>query len=215
MTRTLTAGMQTEVAAQRGTIAYFIQLDSSGGTIRITTAPVDVAWDSQTWEGIGGLLSFGGVEEGPEASGQGVQLTLSGVDQTIIAALLNNDVRGREVRIWLAHISDLGAVVADPAEIFRGFQNDDYRISETRDPVQAGTVTVETRIQSRLSVLAQAIAVRTNEISHNDMLKRASLTTGDTFFRNVGAVVGGDIRWGMPWPYHIGNNPSRGTAKKR
>lgn len=213
--RTLTAGMQTEVAAQRGTIVYLIQLESSGGTVRLTTAPLDMAWDGQTWEGIGGALTFGGVEEGPEASAQGVELTLSGVDQTIIAVLLSNNMRGREVRIWLAHLADAGTIVPDPLEIFRGFQNSEYTITDSRDPEQPGTVVVKTRVQSRLSVLGKPTPVRTNEVSHNDMLKRAALATGDTFFRNVGSIVGGDIRWGMPWPYHIGDNPSRGKAKGR
>lgn len=207
MTRTLTAGMQTEVAAQRSTIVYLIQLESSGGTTRLTTAPVDIAWDAQTWEGIGGLLAFGGVEEGPEASASGVELSLSGVDQTIISVLLNNNVRGREVRIWLAHLLDTGLIQPDPLEIFRGFQNAEYNISETRDPEQPGTIIVRTRVQSRLSVLGSPTAVRTNEVSHNDMLERAGLTTGDTFFRNVSTLAGSDLNW--PVPRHSWLFPTR------
>lgn len=207
MTRTLTAGMQTAVAAQTGTIIYLFQIESDAGTTRFTTAPVDIAWDSQTWSGIGGTLAFPGVEETADPSGQGVELTLSGVDQTIIAVILNNQVRGREVRIWLAHLSDAGAVVADPLEIFRGYQLSDYRITETRSR-EGGTVEVRTRVQSRLSKLRQATAVRTNDNSLNDMLKRLGLATGNTFFSTVPAIADRYVRWG---PFQIGTR----RAKRR
>lgn len=206
MTRTLTAGMQTAVAAQTGTIVYLFQIESSGGTLRLCTAPVDIAWDSQTWDGIGGTLAFGGIEETGDPSGQGVDLTLSGVDQTFIAVLLANHVRGHEVRIWLAHLSD-GDVVADPLEIFRGYQLADYRISETRSR-EGGTVTVKTRVMSRLATLRNAVPVRTNPTSHNDMLKRAGLSTGDTFFQNVPGLGHQKINWG---PRRI---PTDGTKRR-
>ena len=195
--RTLTAGMQAAVAAQTGEIVYLFQIGTSGGTIRVCSAPVDIAWNSQTWEGIGGTLAFSGVEETADPAGQGVELTLAGVDQTIISALLQNQFRGYEVRIWLAHLAANGTIIADPIEIFRGRQLSDYRITEERaTDKSAGTVTVVTRVQSRLAILRHAQPVFTSETSHNDMLKRAGLTIGDTFFRNVPAIAGKTLKWG-------------------
>ena len=195
--RTLTAGMQTAVAAQTGEIAYLFQIDSSGGSVRLATSPVNISWNSQTWEGIGGTLAFSAVEETPDMSGQGVELTLSGVNQTIISVLLNNQFRGYEVRIWLAHFASTGTIVSSPLEIFRGRQLSDYRITETRrENDQPGTVSVKTKVQSRLAVLLNAQPVLTSEVSHNDMLKRAGVATGDTFFRNVPAIAGPSLDWG-------------------
>ena len=57
--RTLTAAMQTALAAETGFgDIWFISLESSGGTLRYTTAPTDVSWDSLTWVGIGGAIEF-------------------------------------------------------------------------------------------------------------------------------------------------------------
>lgn len=213
--RTLTAGMQTAVAAATGEILYLFQLDSSGGTLRLCTAPVDITWNAQSWDGIGGILAFSGVEETADPAGQGVELTLSGVDQTIISILLQHQFRGYEVRIWLAHLAINGTIVADPIEIFRGRQLSDYRINEERPESGSGSVTIKTRVQSRLSILRNPEAVRTSIVSQNDMLKRAGLSTGDTFFRNVPAIAGRQVRWGQINPYDIGDRTPTGKAKRR
>ncbi|MGH7471827.1 MAG: hypothetical protein ACRENP_28080, partial [Longimicrobiales bacterium] len=71
------------------------------------------------------------------------------------------------------------------------------------------SVTIKTRVQSRLDHLRNPEAVRTNAISHNDMLKRAGLPVGDTFMRNTAGIIGRFIQWG---PITIGD---RGKAKSR
>jgi len=197
--RALSAGMQTAVAAQRGTILYFLQISSSGGETYLSTAPVDIDWNSLTWQGVGGHLVFGAIDETPDTDGQGVDLALSGVDQSIIGLLLTNNVRGRPIRIWLAHLDD-GDVIDTPEMIFRGHQLADYSIRERRAR-EGGGVEVKTRVESRLAVLRYATPVHTNPVSHNDMLKRAGLPTGDTFFQHAPNLAGRSIRWG---PVQIG-----------
>lgn len=201
MTRTLASGLQAEIDAQSAHYAHLFQIESSGGTTRFATTAQNISWDSQTWVAIGGMLVFSSAEETPDPSGQGVELTLSGVDQTFIAILLNNNFRGREVRIWLAHFTESLQITADPLEIFRGRQLSDYRITETRpaSPDQPGTVEIRTRVQSHLAILRSSQAVLCTEHSHNDMLKRAGLSTGDTFMRNLIAIAGRPIKWGPQW----------------
>lgn len=201
LTRTLASGLQAEIDAQSARYAHLFQIESSGGTTRFATTAQNISWDSQTWTAIGGLLVFSSADETPDPSGQGLELTLSGVDQTIISILLNNNMRGREVRIWLAHFTDTLQITADPLEIFRGRQLSDYTIAETRpaSPDQPGSVTVTTRVQSHLAILNGSLAVLCTEHSHNDMLKRAGLSTGDTFMRNLLAIAGKPIKWGPQW----------------
>ena len=129
MARSLTSGMNTAVAAETSTIVHFISITSSASdpndVIELTTAPVDMSWDSKTWTGIGGALSFETITESPDRKAQGVKLTLGGVDQSIFALLMSYHMRGRVGVIYLAHLSD-GDVVATPYEIFRGYLNDDF-----------------------------------------------------------------------------------------
>lgn len=209
MTRTLTAGMQTAVAGETASIVHFVELASSGGTTRLCTAPQDVEWDSQTWSGFGGHLAVGAVEETPDGSGNGVELTLSGVDQTIISVLMNNQVRGYTVQLWRAHINSSGAVVSDPLDFGTYYQLQEYRITETRPKEGRGTCTVKTRVVPPHMARRGPRPVRCSYSSHNDMLARAGATTGDTFFQNLAGVVNREIFWGQdapskypPWSRH-------------
>lgn len=199
MARTLTAGMLAAIAAARGTIVYLFQIETSSGTLRLCTAPMDIDWDGESWQGIGGAMQFGVAQESADPAAQGVELTLSGVEQSIIASVLNTQVRGRPVQIWMAHLDD-NLQVAGTLEIFRGYQLADYRITERRPETGPGTCDVRTRVQSRVSVLGHPNPVRTNVTSHNAMLARVGLTTGDTFFQNVPAVAGHEVYWGRAAP---------------
>lgn len=190
MARTLTAGMQTEVAAQQGTIVHLIELVTSGGTTRLSTTPVNLSWNSETWIGIGGVMLFDVVAETADEKSSGVQLSLSAVDQTIIAAILNNHFRGRSIKIWLAKLDSDGAVVADPLLIFSGFQNAGWRLSESRDDRGGGTAEISTRAVSRTAELAQSRGIKSNLTSHQQFYP------DDTFFQNVPNIAGKPVNWG-------------------
>lgn len=194
MTRPLTAGMQAAVAAQIGTATWLIEIGSSGGTTYITNAPVDILWNAQVYTGVGGELSIGGIVETADVAGQGTELTLSGVSQTIIALILNNNVFGRDCTIRLVHVASDGTITADPTP-FSFVQMSDYTVRESSSR-DGATCTVSTRIVSKASLLEKAQPVRTNVHSHNAMLSRAGLPTGDTFFQHVPELQTRRIFWG-------------------
>lgn len=202
MPRTMTSGMQAAVAAERGQYVHLVEIDSSGGVLRLCTATQDVAWSTYTWVGSGGVLGIGAVQEVGTADLPGVDLTLSGVEQSIIADLLSYHLRGRAVAIWRAHIDDSGQVVADPLLLFTGFLNEDWTIEEQRDEEgkALGTVTITTMAASRAAILQQNRTLATSLDSHNAMLARAGLATGDTFFRTVPGIAYQGLVWGHPWP---------------
>jgi len=191
MPRSLTSGMQTAVAAQTGTIIHFIELVTSGGTTRLTTAPVDISWDSQTWSGIGGVLLFSVATESSDGRQSGVEIEISAVDQTVIAAILNNHFRGRSIKIWMGHIDSNGDVIADPVLLFGGFQNAGWRMAEMRDEEGGGGVaSVSTRAVPRTAELSQSSGIKCNITSHQQYF------SGDTFFQNVPNIEGKAVHWG-------------------
>lgn len=206
MPRTLTAGMETAIAAERSSIVHLVEINTSGGTTRFTTAPQDISWDSQTWTAVGGALTVGEAAEAADKDAAGMPLQLSGVDTAVISIILGNHLRGREIRVWRAHLDEsTGVVVADPLEIFRGYQNEAYEIEETRsEGLEGGTCRVRTRVTSRLTRLRDARPVRTNTVSHDAMLARAGLAVGDTFFVNTPQIVNVPIYWGTTAPVRWG-----------
>lgn len=85
-----------------------------------------------------------------------------------------------------------GTVVLDPIIVFKGFMNESFQIEEERDDQgnDIGTVTISTRLTSRMAVMAKVRGIRTNLESHQ------ALFPGDTFFKFVPTLQGKKIKWG-------------------
>ena len=218
--RALTAAMQTALAAETGYgDIWFIALESSGGTLRYTTAPTDVSWDSLTWVGIGGAIEFEAPSETADYAAQSFRLSLAGVDQGVITEVLGSNLRGRDATIWWGQVDlSTGIVVLDPLEAFAGLMNDPWEITE--EPPEAGspgTVRVETSIVSQMARYLQPRPLRTNVESHESMLDRAGLSTTDTFFKRVALLVNKPVFWGMkaPAPSQKGTAGPGGTIKDK
>lgn len=221
MARGLSAGAQTEVAAQVGRSVHLIEINHSGGVIRLTDAPVDVDADVgegvRTWTGIGGRVGWESSSETPDLGGQGTVFEFSGVDQTIISSVLGNDVRGRKLRLFRAWLDSDHAVV-DTFEVFTGFQNRKYEILEERagDGGSTGTVTVRVRAVSRLSELGEVRAVRTNPTTLENLHARALFDAADRdgdFFLRVASLVGKRIFWGTEQPDSASSGDSGVTGE--
>lgn len=107
MSRALSATMQTIIERGAGELLVaFLEFAFGNGTVRITTAPVDISWNGFTWEAVGGHLRVAPVVETPgDDRSQGVQLELGGVDQSLMSILLQRQYQGRHVRAWLGHIN--------------------------------------------------------------------------------------------------------------
>ena len=101
MARTLTAAMQTALAAEEGYAdVWLLELTSSASTLRFTSASEDQSWNSQTWTAVGGAMQFDDPGEIEDLRGQAYKITLGGVDQTVIQSLLANNYRGRASTLY-------------------------------------------------------------------------------------------------------------------
>lgn len=192
MPRSLSAGVQTAIAAQHAEFVHFIQLEFSGGTQRLSTGSTSMTWDSQTWTAVGGALEIAPVRETPDLSGGGVDVTLSGVDQTILVLLLTQLYIGRVVKVWLAHLNPtLGTVIADPPLLYAGFMNGGWSIEEQRNETGRGTgnVIVRGRFVNRLSALESRKGMQTNAASH-----QAFFPT-DRFFEHMQILATRPVVW--------------------
>lgn len=376
MSRVIGAELLRAMQREQGDVVYLIELQFSGGTIRVCTGAHDLSWNSQTWQAVGGAIRLGAAQESTDADAQGVELELSGVDQAILAILLAQQHRGRLGIIYEAHLAmadnrvdfsedlsqwtaggttatagqadplggtrayligddsavateertrtvsflsngpktlglwvklgaspasagsqirirdttagvdrvridvsntlaitsgigsqllevdnrwpggwvlvrarDTGIVAANahhvgilPAvggvastgdvgvfgfhsgdgpnlegyeyrngtairggavvgalEIFRGYMNDSWQVDESRT-IEGGAVRIVTRLISRLARLRSSNGARCNVSAHNAMLARAGVATGDTFFRQVTAIMNKRIYWGQDAP---------------
>ena len=202
MARTLTTAMETAISAKEGYgDIWFIKIVTSNTTLYYSTAPSDVSWDSQTWTGIGGVISFDPPPETADPSGQSLRLSLSGVDTALITQILDYQLRGRNCRLyWGQILTSTGFIVTDPIEAFSGLMNASWEIAHTpSDQSTRGTVSVSTTIVSELARYLFRRLLRTNVPSLRLLQKRGGIFSSgspDIFFQTLPDLVGKPIYWG-------------------
>lgn len=205
MTRSLGAGITTGIALASDERCQFIYMDwadtdNDSTPVYLTTAAVDVSWNSHTWESVGGLMDLDALGESADDPSKGQRIKLSGVNQVFIALILGARCRGRQATIWHVGIDrTLGTVKADPVKMFSGLMNGGFQIHESRS-YQGGSCEVTCDLTSRLDELVKVRGVRTNEASHRAAIAGASADTG---FQNVANLVNRKVFWGQKTPSTI------------
>ena len=108
MSRTIGAAVQSALEAANVPLLVFVELDFSGGFVRVTNAPYAFDWNGYTWAGIGRLGGIDAVKEGSSLEARGIGLRLSGVPVSgegaseNISIALNQTYQGRDCRVWAA-----------------------------------------------------------------------------------------------------------------
>lgn len=222
------SSLEVETESKQNNVAHLLEInfyDSGTDTVDttyITTAsqPLTTSGLSgvpdQTWEAIGlpsgdTNLSIQPIQETSDLRAQSVELRLDGVDQTFLSLLGNKFFRGRPIKIWRVWLSS--GDIDDHLLIWDGLQNDPYEVEENQESDiesvgGAGTSTIRTQIVSSLARLQETKAVITNENSHNNMLKRKGLSTGDTGMQNTPLIQDKKIFWGREGPKDTGGSGS-------
>jgi hypothetical protein len=190
--RTIDTATLAAVVAAAATRVHLLEIQYGAGTVRWTTAPVNLTWGGFTWTAIGGALSIGEVTENTDPQGAGLSLTLGAVDPAIVSVVLSNNARGRAALVRLAFLSSAGAVLVDPLLLFSGFMNDTFTVDENRPQRQGepATVTVSTRVVSRLVEFGRLRLVACDPLTHN------RFAGGDAFFSLVTSLAGKTVLWG-------------------
>ena len=172
----LSSAMVTAISAKTGySDIWLIEILGSSNTLRYTTMPNDVSYDSKTWTGIGGLIEIEAPPETTDPAGQSCRLNFSGVEQSIIAEVLTNNVRGRTCNVYWGQVANSdGVVQVDPLLIFSGMMNTRWEVQETPSEVGTrGTVRVGTTVVSDMSRYQYSRGIYTNQWSLRNMQKRA------------------------------------------
>lgn len=103
--------------------------------IYLTDAAVNVNWNGHTYLS-SYFLGFSTVSETSDLLVNSCTISLTGVDQAVVAILLQENYLNRKIKIRNAMLDDNLAVIADPVLIFEGRMN---RPSINIDP-ESGTV---------------------------------------------------------------------------
>ena len=132
MARGLTSAVKTELAT--GNIEPIILIDLGFSTrVYLTNASFDitssVSGSSQTYLANGHFRGITAVSETPTPSKNSLIVSLSGVDQTYISVVLNENIINSDVFIYRGFLDANLALIADPFLLFYG-TIDEFKITD-------------------------------------------------------------------------------------
>ena len=136
--RSASADVLAEMALAANRPIHLFELYLSGATTYATDAYRTVTWNGNDYPALGNFLEFDGVEEVSDLTITQCRVQLSGVDQTLIAAILGYEYIDRRMVIRKGFLTSAEAVMVDPLPIFDG-RVDSPEIAEDPD---SGTCTV-------------------------------------------------------------------------
>lgn len=131
-------------------IAVLAEVDHPEGRVWVWSGVGDLDHDGQIWRGVGILGTISPLEKTSEMTIQTVVFGLSGVSPEVVA-FLDDSVRGREARAWLAAFDRRGRVIASPYLLVDGAL--DY---QTLDYGDDGSATINLHAQCGFWTLERA-----------------------------------------------------------
>jgi len=168
-------------ALQGGTVEpfYAVEAQFTGGTVRLWTGYGDRQIEGNTYTGAGSLLGISGLDEVADLSAKSITVTLSGVDQTVLALALAEPYQRRKLRVLFGVVNSTTSV-----ELFAG---------------QMNTMTIEDSGDSSVvSILVDSKLVELERASNRRYTSESqkSRHSGDTFFDYVAKLQDRQLVWG-------------------
>lgn len=164
-------------------IAVKAQFDTS--VIRLWSGIDDLTISSETYTGAGQLLSLSNVQESTELKSNGVTVTLTGMDTTVLNYALSENYQNRFITIFLGYLMGGTNEVAGTLTLFKGRMTT-LTVNDTPD---GSTITIDA--ENRLIDLDRPSNFRYTKESQN------FLHSGDTGFNRVASLQDKEIAWGQ------------------
>ena len=114
-----------------------------------------MTWNGNTYTGVGDLGSISVIEEASSVEAKGIEVSLSGIDPTMLADALEEHQLGLPMVVYLAlYDSPGGSIIASPLIAWQG------RTDQPTITISGETATISIRGESRLLDLSIAPGLR-------------------------------------------------------
>ena len=188
MSRNLTTGMKTALAASNIRAALFASFAFSTGTIYLWSGYGSITWNGNTWSGMGELMSMEKITEQSQVSATGVKFVLSGIPSTTLADALVANYRTQACVVYLVAFDLSTGAVTGYQQIFGG-RMDQMTIKDSGE-----TSTIELTVESRLIDLQRQRERRFTDADQKYFYP------GDTGLQYVAGLQDQVIYWGASTP---------------
>ena len=188
MSRTLSAAMQAVATADVVYPLYLLDMEFSSGSVYLWSGSGDLVFGSNTYLGVGDLLSIGSVQESAELTANGATISLSGVKTSLLNLARDEPYQGRPLTIRLGAFDDNGDLIASPVIIFSGFM--DVMTIADSGATSTINVTAENKLIEFQTTAVRRYTAEDQKIDH----------PSDKGFEFVSAMQELQIFWGRPSP---------------
>lgn len=182
MARTVHADVITALQSDSIRMANLVVI-AFNTTVRFTDYMHDLVYASNTYTASSHLLEIGSPKESRDLQVNTLNIRLSGVEQSYISILLNQEYLNRAVIIYRAVIDTDGTVIGDPINIFQGLITQ-FEISESES-----TTEIDLQAASHWADFEKTAGRLTN-----DNRQKQFFASDDGF--NFAAQTVKDIKWG-------------------
>jgi len=191
MPRGLSSDILTALSSPVIYPAYFVSIQFVNETVYVWTGIGSIVWNSQTWSGVGSLLSISSIEEPNNAAAKAVLLKISGIDPVFLPEAQNQVILGRPVMVYMGLFSSntfsIGTLIdSAPIATWVG------RLDLPRFGVGAEEVTLELSCESRL--LDMDLSVERRYTTEDIQMT----TPGDLGCIFVSSIAQKTLFWGAP-----------------
>lgn len=184
MARTLPAALSTEFGAAQLKPFYAVELDFDSGILRFWTGYGTITASGEEWDGGGTILGISSPNETIDLSADGLTISFTGLDPSIIALTLTQNYRGRSAKVYIGALDASNEPVSNLYQVFAG-RMDVMTIQE-----DGATATVSLQVEN---VLIDLERPRIRKLTDEEQRKRFP---GDASFENIAALQDRQISWG-------------------
>lgn len=166
--------------------AVFVMATFVTGAVYMWSGLGSITWNGHTWLGLGSLLGFSTAEEGVTVEAKGISFSLSGIDVSLLADVLQEFQVGLPVQVYLGLFDGASppSLIADPITTWSG------RMDQPSVDVAGETATISIACETRLLELNVSVERR---YTHDD----AQLDNpGDLGFSFVCGIQEITVPWG-------------------
>ena len=181
-------GLDTAIINRLGAdhqeIFLAVKAEFDSGSIRVWTGIDDITISSETYLGAGSLLGISPPKDTSEIVTTGVQVSISGMDETVLSYALTENYQNRPVTIYLGYLSGGTSDVVGTLTVFKGRM---VSMSVTDDP-EGSIIAID--CENRLIDLRRPSNLRYTKESQE------FLHPGDKGFDYIQSLQDKEILWG-------------------
>ena len=180
----LDASIVNRLGADEQALFFAVKAEFDTDDILVWSGIDDLVIGSDTYTGAGTLLSVSNSEDNLELKSNGLVVSLSGMDTTIVNYALTENYQNRPLTLFMGYVMGGTNEVAGTLTIFKG------RMTSLviNDAPDGSTVTIDA--ENRLVDLDRPSNLRYTKESQN------FLHSGDTGFNRVASLQDKQINWG-------------------